>query len=523
VLPGINDSHLHLNALGLTVPPLSYNVDTATIPELVEIVRGAVAAAPSAGSWVRGQGWNDNWLPRPPDRRDIDPVSGDHPVVLTDFSFHALAANSAALRLAGITRDTVPPTGGVIEKDAAGEPTGVLRETAQGLVQRVVPPFTRDEVSRSIDAGIRLLHGYGITSVTEPGIDLATLAIYAEKAAAGRLGVRVNALLRGGTAPAHVRDILAAYRPLTGVDPKVLRVAGVKIFADGIPTAAKTAWLHQPYLDGSNGHLVIDGATEAEQVANLHQMIRIAADAGFQVGTHATGDATIDAVVAGYLKAMGRDRRRKDLRHYVIHGDLTPVATLRTMARHDIGVNMNGTIKFLLGRTLDPVLGPERTDYQWPYRTALDLGVRVSSASDSPVTLPNWLQGVMAARLREGMFGGVAGEAERISVREGLVTYTRTPAWQDHATAWKGTLECGKVADVTIVDGDVLGADPHALITFQVTTTILGGRVVFERSATTAATAATAASSALTRAAEHGRACLQSGRCCCRLVDEIRG
>lgn len=524
VLPGINDSHLHLNALGLTVPPFSYNVDTATIPELVEIVREAVAAVPSPDSWVRGQGWNDNRLPRPPDRGDLDPVSGDHPVILTDFSFHAVAVNSVALRLAGITRDTVPPTGGVIEKDASGEPTGVLRETAQGLVRGIVPPFTRDEVSRSVDAGIALLHSLGITSVTEPGIDQNTLGIYAEKARAGGLGVRVTALLSGGTAPAQLRDVLAAHRPLTGVDPRVLRVAGVKLFADGIPTAARTAWLHEPYLDGTNGSLVVAGATVAEQVANLHRMIGMVVAAGFQIGTHATGDATIDAVVAGYLKAMGRDWRRTDLRHYVIHGDLTPPATLRTMARHDIGVNMNGTIKFLLGRTLDEIIGPERTDYQWPYRTALDAGVRVSSASDAPVTMPNWLQGVMAARLREGMFGGVAGEAERISVREGLVTYTRTPAWQDHASAWKGTLEPGRVADVTIVDGDVLGADPHDLITFGVTTTIVGGRVVHESGAgaAPAATAATAASTALTRAAEHGRACLQSGRCCCRLVDEIR-
>jgi predicted amidohydrolase YtcJ len=521
VLPGINDSHLHLNALGLTVPPFSYNVDTATIEELVAVVRDAVAAAPAPDAWVRGQGWNDNRLPRPPDRRDLDPVSGDHPVILTDFSFHAIAVNSAALRLAGITRDTVPPPGGVIEKDADGEPTGVLRETAQRLVQTVVPPFSRAEVARSIDVGFQLLHGFGITSITEPGINLDTLAIYAEKAAAGELGVRINALLSGGTAPAHLREILAAYEPLRGVDPRRLRVAGVKLFADGIPTAAKTAWLHEPYLDGTNGSLVIDGATVAEQVGNLNQMIELAVSSGFQVGTHATGDATIDAVVAGYLKAMGRDWRRKDLRHYVIHGDLTPRATLRTMARHDIGVNMNGTIKFLLGRTLDPILGPARTDYQWPYRTALDLGVKVSSASDAPVTAPNWLQGVMAVRLREGMFGGVAGEAERITVPEGLVSYTRTPAWQDRADAWKGTLEVGKVADICVVNGDVLGVDPHDLIGLEVTNTILGGKVVFEgASAPASAAAATALTS---RGAEHGLACLENGTCCCRLADEIRG
>lgn len=140
------------------------------------------------------------------------------------------------------------------------------------------------------------------------------------------------------------------------------------------------------------------------RIPNLHRMIRIAVGRGLQVGTHATGDATIDAVVDGYIQAMGRGWKRDDLRHYVIHGDLTPRATLRRMAKHDIGVNMNGTIKYLLGRTLDPVLGAERTDYQWPYHSALDAGVHVSSSSDAPVTFPAWLQGVMAMRLREGMF-----------------------------------------------------------------------------------------------------------------------
>jgi predicted amidohydrolase YtcJ len=514
VLPGINDSHLHLNAFGLDLPPFSYDVDTATIAELVEVVLAAVAEAPAPDAWIRGQGWNDNRLPQPPRAADLDPVSGGHPVILTDFSGHAVAVNSVVLQLAGITRDTVPPPGGVIEKDASGEPTGVLRETAQGLVRALVPPFTRDQVSSGIDAGIALLHAQGITSITEPGIDLATLALYEEKARAGALGIRLNALLRGGTAPQQLRDVLAEYQPLRGVDPRVLRVAGIKLFADGIPTAAKTAWLHEPYLDGSNGSLVIDGATVEEQVANLHELIEIADAAGFQVGTHATGDATIDAVVAGYLAAMGHRWRREDLRHYVIHADLTPPATLRTMARHDIGANMNATIKFLLGRTLDPVLGPERTDYQWPYRTALDTGVRVSSASDAPVTGPSWQQGVMAAVLREGMFGGVAGEAERITVPEALATYTRTPAWQDHAERWKGTLHTGKTADICVVGGDVLGVDPHDLVELPVTATVVGGRVVHDGSS--------ASHTRTFGGHQRGLARLHEGECCCQLADQLR-
>ncbi|MFF5372761.1 amidohydrolase family protein [Streptomyces sp. NPDC013187] len=135
--------HLHLSAFALVLPPLSYNVDTATIVELVDIVRSAVAASATPNEWIRGQGWNDNRLPRPPDRTDLDPVSGDHPVILTDFSFHAVAVNSKALQLAGITRDTVAPDGGVIEKDAG--------------VASIVPPRTEVEISQGLDSSIALL------------------------------------------------------------------------------------------------------------------------------------------------------------------------------------------------------------------------------------------------------------------------------------------------------------------------------------------------------------------------------
>jgi predicted amidohydrolase YtcJ len=518
VLPGINDSHLHLNGFGLSFPPYSFGVDTATIEELVAVVRDAVAQSPP-NAWIRGRDWNDNRLPRAPTASDLDPVSPNNPVALRDFSGHATAVNSVAMRMAGITRDTQPPPGGVIEKDAGGEPTGVFRETAQGLVRAVIPPFTPEEVSRSIDDGIAMLHAQGITSITEPGIALETLGLYVSKHREGRLPVRITALLMAGSSSDSMRQVIESYRPIKGLDPLELRVAGVKIFADGIPTAAKTAWLHEPYLDGTNGRLVIPGATEAESVAMLHDMIRQAHRAGMQIGTHATGDATIDAVVAGYLKAM-RAGRRGDPRHYIIHGDLTPRATLRKMARNEIGVNMNATIKYLLGRTLDPVLGPERTDYQWPYRTALDLGVKVSSASDAPVTFPSWLQGVMAAMRRESRFGGVAGKAERITLPEALRTYTSTPAWQDRAERAKGRLAPGHVGDLVVLDANLRRVDSKDYVKVPINATVLAGKVVYDRERSRSKASAVAAQAR--RHDDHGLRCYEGGRCCCVLTDQIR-
>ncbi|QXJ24281.1 amidohydrolase [Actinomadura graeca] len=519
VLPGINDSHLHLASQGLSVAPFNINVDTATIEQLVAVVRAAAEAAPAPDSWIRGRGWQELRLPRPPVAADIDPVSGNHPVILNDFSGHATSVNTVVLRKAGITRNTVPPPGGVIDKDANGEPTGVLRETAQGLVRNIVPSFSREERAQAIDAAVKVLHSLGVTSATEPGIDGSTLDIYAEKARAGALPLRLTALLGSGSGPQSLRSVLDAYQPLRGVDPHVLCVAGVKVFADGIPRF-RTAWMNKPYLNGANGSLTIDGASPAEQLANLHEMIKIAVQAGFQVGTHSCGDATTDAVVAGYVKAGGAHWHRADLRHYVIHCNFPSARTLRTMARHDIGANLNAEILYLQGRVLESIIGKELTEYQWPYRSAIQAGVKVTSGSDAPVVAPNWLRGVMTALLREGADGSVAGKAERIALPDALATYTRTAAWQDHAERWKGTLERGMAADVCVVGGDLLTRDPHALDEMPVTATVVAGRVVYERPSG-ARTAAVPA--AFVQGGRTGHTCQAGERCCCQLSEEISG
>ncbi|MCP9972170.1 amidohydrolase [Actinomadura madurae] len=517
VLPGINDSHNHVASLGLSVPPYNLGVDTDTIEELVAVIRKAAEEAPSSDSWIRGRGWQELRLPRAPVAADIDPVSGDHPVVLNDFSGHAVSVNSVVMRLAGITRDTVPPTGGVIDKDANGEPTGVFRETAQGLVTRVVPGFSQEERSQAIDAAVSLLHTMGVTSATEPGT--APLDLYAEKERADALRMRITVLLRGGNSPQSIREAIESYEPLEGVDPRMLNVVGLKVFADGIPRF-RTAWMNEPYLDGSRGSMTIVGASPDEQVANLHEMIKLAADAGLQVGTHSCGDATTDATVAGYVKAAGRDWRRKDLRNYVIHCNFPSARTLRTMARNGIGANMNAEILYLQGRVLEPIIGAELTEYQWPYRSALGAGVQVTTGSDAPVVAFHWLQGVMSAQLREGADGRVAGTAERISAPQALATYTRTGAWQDHAEKWKGTLERGMAADVCVVDGDVLTRDPHELIDMKVAATVVDGKVVYERGDGAKAKAA-AAAFARAGLGKPGHTCTDPGRCCCQVADEI--
>jgi predicted amidohydrolase YtcJ len=486
VIPGINDSHLHAAVWGLSQPPFSIDVGppaVASIAGVAEVVAKAVRERKS-GEWITGRGWDQPYFAegRAPTRADLDKVSPDHPVILTEFSGHAIWVNSKALALAGIDRTTVPPQGGVVVKDAAGEPTGVLFEGAAGLVRRIVPPATPADRDRAIGTAIDWMLARGITSFTEPGIDASTLELYAARARAGKLGARLTALIAGGRSLATARTAIGSSRAPEGVDAKWLRVTGIKLFADGIPTNNKTAWLHQPYVGGGTGKLVVDGATDEERVRELHGMIRAAHEAGLQVGTHATGDRAIDTTVDGYIAAI-ETSPRKDARHYVIHADLTMPATLARMAKNGIGANFNANIKYLIADGQVGSIGVERATYEWPYRTALDAGVHVATGSDAPVTDGDWRQGLATCVLRKGnQSKAVSGPEQRITLNEALASYTTTGAWQDFAESWKGSLESGKVADLVVLDGPLAQLPAEDYPKLAVTMTIVGGRIAFSAS-----------------------------------------
>ncbi|URM95532.1 amidohydrolase [Actinomadura madurae] len=493
-LPGVNDSHLHGLRTGLALPPFTLDVGVGSIAGAVQVVGEATRQA-DPGTWIRGKGWNQDAFSegRPPTRQDLDPVSPDHPAVLLDWSNHVLWVNSKALELAGITRDTPDPSGGVIVRDASGEPTGLLRETAMNLVNRHVPPFTEQEQSDAIDAAIALMLSHGITSYTEPGIGAVAQKVYADKARRGELGVRVTALLSRDddtypTNAEHVRELLGGHRPPQGVDPRWYNITGVKLRADGVPIDSRTAWMREPYVGGGRGDMVTDGATDQEQVDQLTNMIELVHRAGLQIGTHATGDAAIDAVAAGYARALAKQRKSHHPRHYVIHGDFAWPETLRVLARSGCGVSLNPNIKFLIADGQPDVVGAERAAYQVPYRSALRARTRVTSASDAPNVAPDWRQGLETALLREGDSGTVSGPDETIGIREALHTYTTAGAWQDHAERWKGTLTRGMAADLCVFDGALFDArgrlaqDPHDISGIPVALTIVDGRVAYDAS-----------------------------------------
>ncbi|MEU3691310.1 amidohydrolase [Streptomyces narbonensis] len=512
LLPGINDSHLHGCAFGMASPPLSLDVAhpaVSSLADVAEVVREAVGRVQD-GQWITGHGWDTGYLDecvtdpsRQPSLHDLDAVSPDHPVVLYSFSGHATWVNSKALELIGIDRDTVAPPGGAIVVDEAGEPTGLLHEGAQALVQNALPPLSRQERTDAIRSTLATLARLGVTSYTEPGLGPGgdgimrgalggeTLDVYRQLLADGELTARVGVLLlptgMASTAEEFARGLDALGGPggLAGpevsgeADPRRLAIHGVKIFGDGI-VPNKTAWMHEPYVGGGCGSLCVGGETDDDRIAEIGAMIRHAHAAGYQLGVHVTGDRAGDTVVEAFAAAVA-EHPRPDARHYAIHGDFLTAHSMKVLAAHDFGVNMNPTIKWTVADMEEEFVGTGRAAYAWPYRDALDAGVRVASGSDAPVTHPDWRQGVATMMLRESKATGrVSGPEQRIGLAEAIRTYTIDAAWQDFADDWKGSLEPGKAADLCVLDGDLLTADPHDIPGMPVVLTVVDGRVVHD-------------------------------------------
>jgi predicted amidohydrolase YtcJ len=263
------------------------------------------------------------------------------------------------------------------------------------------------------------------------------------------------------------------------VDARRVRLIGAKIFADGIPPN-KTAWMYEEYTDGGHGSLCVHGASHEERAIELAEMIRLVDSAGLQAGVHVTGDAAIDAVVDGFADAAAAGAPR-DRRHYVIHGDFVGGRALKTLAAHGFGLNMQPAIKWTISDLMDELVGEERSARQWPVRSALDAGVAVSASSDAPVVRPDWRRGVSAMLLRESKASGrVSGPAERVGLEAALRAYTSTPARQDFAEDWKGTVEVGRAADLCVLGGDLLRTDPHHIPDLPVEMTVFDGAVVHD-------------------------------------------
>jgi predicted amidohydrolase YtcJ len=505
MLPGINDTHCHISDWALTRPPYMLEIRFPTVKSISDIVKMVAdkVRQTKPGEWIIGEGWDEGYLEecladssRKPSKEDLDKVAPDNPVVLTEYSGHRSWVNSEALKKAGINRDTPNPVGGQINKDpATGEPTGLLYEKASMALRAIIPSWTTQQRKEALLGAMAELNSIGITSFTDAGVDRDKWACYNdtlnEYFNEGKWTCRVNMMLMlAGFGKSGLDGIKEAFKYVGcryNFGNEWLKVGGAKIVADGIPPL-KTAWMWEPYLDGTYGGLTVDGNSEKEQEENLREMIQICHKNRLQIGIHSCGERTIDVCTDQYMKCIEEDPW--DARHYTIHSDFSRPETIKKIGDfgrrtgYELGLNVQSPIKWTISDIMDTVVGQARSAYHWPLRTMFDNGIHVANSSDAPVIYPDWRQGVQNALLRElKATGKVSGPDQRVTLTEAIASYTINGAWLDHMETLKGSIEIGKFADFCVLDKDLFAVDPHEIKDIRILMTIIGGTVVYNAGA----------------------------------------
>jgi predicted amidohydrolase YtcJ len=505
MLPGINDTHCHISDWALTRPPFQLEIRYPAVKSIADITKMVVekAATVKPGEWILGEGWDEGYLEecladsnRKPSKDDLDKVAPDNPVILTEYSGHRTWANSRAFEMAGINRDTPNPVGGEINKDpGTGELTGLLYEKASIALRAIIPPWTPKQRKESLLGAMSEINSIGITSFTDAGVDREKWAsyndTYNEFYHDGKWTCRVNMLLMlAGFGKFNLEETRKALNYVGcryNFGNEWLKVGGTKIVADGIPPL-KTAWMYEPYVDGTYGGLVVDGNSMEEQEENLREMIKLFHANRLQVGIHSCGERTIDVCTDQYMKCIEEDPW--DARHYIIHSDFSRPETIKKIAEfgkrtgYELCLNVQSPIKWTISDFMETVVGPERAAYHWPLRTILDNGIRLANSSDAPVIYPDWKQGIQGAVLRESKATGkVSGPEQCITVEEAITSYTINGAWLDHMEHRKGSIEAGKLADFCVLGEDILTVDPHYIKDIPTLMTIVGGRIVYDSGA----------------------------------------
>jgi predicted amidohydrolase YtcJ len=484
VLPGLVDAHGHLMFLAR----LRLALDVAGLPsETASAERVAARAALARpGEWISGRGWDQNLWPGAgfPTRASLDRAAPAHPVALGRVDGHAIWANSLALRIAGIDRHTADPPGGWLERDATGEPTGVLIDTAQELVRRVEPRPSPAQFEDAVRAAVAGCLAVGLTGVHEMGADLDALAAYRRLAAAGAFPFRNHVALRGADEAAWQAALDEG--PRRDRDGRI-SVAAVKLMADGA-LGSRGAALHAPYCDdpGNTGLLLLPPD-------ELEARARAGAERGFQVCVHAIGDRantlvldTLEAVMRGRPSVAGGRLAAApgvDPRHRIEHAQILAARDIPRFRALGVLPSMQPTHCTSDMPWAPARLGPERLAGAYAWRSLLATGTIIAGGSDFPVELPNPFHGIHAAVTRRPRTGpGPGWQAEqRMTRAEAVRAFTVWNAHAAHQDTELGTLEPGKRADLVACSADVFTCPEAEIPNIEPVLTLVAGEIVLDR------------------------------------------
>ena len=466
LMPGFNDSHTHIRGRPQRYIELS---NVTSIIEIQDLIRSKIDEI-GEQEWIIGYGWSEDELDegRRPLRYDLDDAAPNNPVILTRAGGHSAVSNSLALQLADVTLETPQPAGGVIERGEDEELNGVIRER-QGIVSRLVPDATYDELIASLEINLNALLSMGITSITDASKPPSEFAMWEELYENAELPLPRSQVQFQWFDVDGINDVKA--RVGDGTD--FLKVGPIKVFADGGFTGP-AAYTLEPYRNQGEYRGYLD-MPEEELVAHLNEIH----DAGWQMGIHAIGDAAIVLVVNTLADALERNPR-EDHRHYLNHFSMRPPdLTMELMAEHAIHITQQPNFTYTLEGRYAENLDGWRLQHNNPLRSPMDHGITVAISSDILPIGP--MVGIYAATTRKGMTGTVYGPDEIISREEAIRAYTATGAFLNREEGLKGSLEPGKFADMIVLSADILTVPEDQIMGIEVEQTYVDGELVFNR------------------------------------------
>ena len=479
IMPGIHDNHVHLIQAGM-LEKFADLSGCGTEEEAVRVMAGCAKEDPDA-KWLIGIGWSKYAFHRLPTKESLDRVISDRPVLLLDDELHSAWVNSKALELSGIDRDTPDPRYGEIRRDEKGEPTGFLAETALILVARLTFDFEDHQVRELVDLYTDKALSLGITSVTDMapylGINLAYEETYFDMAGEGKLRIRINA----------ARDLFEDLDNVVRLRKRaeeegagMYRIPFLKQFVDGIP-GNYTGLLIEDYSDrpGEKGGALLD-------IDEMNRAIIEAHKRDMSVRLHACGDGAVRAALDGYEVAVKMEKK-PGCRHQIEHIEVIDPDDIPRF--DELGViasvqpeHVVSAMPSFSDNNYPQLLGPERERYTWPFRSLLDAGARLAGGSDCPVVLGNPFVGMYTgvARLHDdGTPEGGWNPQEKLTIEELLRMYTREAAYSEGREEELGRLQPGMLADIIVVDTDLLKARAEEIRDAKAILTMVDGQVLY--------------------------------------------
>ncbi len=492
VLPGFIDSHIHFVEGSLAMFQVRLD-DTKNVAEIQQVVREFAQSHPATSpesAWITGRGWSYPEFTASggmPHKKLIDQVVPDRPVLLEGFDGHTYWANSKALAMAGITRETPDPLNGKILRDADGEPTGALQEAAGGLVTRIVPKATPAERMVAMQAGMVEANRAGLTRViicgndTPGGNDADFFREYEQLAHEGKLTLRFSLSIYAAPEGDRAADVARAERALK-LHPRSddwIAAGAVKMFLDGV-IEGHTAAMLGPYGDDPKqfGSLRWDLEQYKKTVAELDRH-------GIQVYTHAIGDRAVRVALDAYESAAAANHTR-NLRHRIEHIETITAEDIPRFGKLGVIASFQPLHAYPDEDTLGPWLtnaGHQREPRAWAWQSIARSGGRLAFGSDWPVvTLNPWagVQNAVTRQTREGKPAGGWVPEQRVSVAQAVEAYTLGAAFSGHREQHEGTIEPGKLADLIVVSQDIFQVDAHSIGATEVLITMVGGKIVYE-------------------------------------------